>query len=50
VANYGVAQTKSIEKEVKWARLPRGTLKFNIDASFYANISRATGAILGNEK
>jgi hypothetical protein len=48
-ANYGVASGPSIEKEFGWEKPPKGRLKLNVDASYFADGS-GVAAVLRNDK
>jgi hypothetical protein len=49
-ANYGVASGPSIEKEFGWEKPPKGKLKLNVDASYFADGLGAAVTVLRNDK
>jgi ribonuclease HI len=49
-ANYGVACGISVQKDYDWDKPPRGSLKLNVDASYFPDGSGAAAAVLRNDK
>jgi hypothetical protein len=49
-ANYKAAKSKSVEKEIKWVKPPRGKLKLNVDDSYHNDGSGSAGMVLQNDK
>jgi hypothetical protein len=49
-ANFMAAKTKSAEKEIKWFKPLRSSLKLNIDASYHNDVSGSAGMVLQNDK
>jgi hypothetical protein len=44
------AKSKSVEKEIKWVKPPRGKLKLNVDDSYHNDGSGSAGMVLQNDK